>query len=99
MYQQGLSVPQDYAAALENYRQAAEQGAGPLVFINLGGLYEHGLGVTRDLVQAYAWYSIVERESRDARSAIERLKDQLTLIQISEAHKRAQEWLEQHPRQ
>ena len=46
----GLRMP-DYAVAAAWYRRAAEQDHAPAQ-INLGYLYEKGLGVQRNLVQA-----------------------------------------------
>ena len=55
IYEKGLGVPPDYAAAAQWYRRAAEQGFSRAA-INLGSLYERGLGVPRDPQQALNWY-------------------------------------------
>lgn len=55
IYEKGLGVPPDYAAAAVWYRRAAEAGYARAA-INLGYLYENGLGVPRDPVQAINWY-------------------------------------------
>jgi uncharacterized caspase-like protein len=55
IFEKGLGVPADYAAAAEWYHRAAEQGHGPAQ-INLGQLYELGRGVERDPDQALVWY-------------------------------------------
>jgi TPR repeat protein len=45
----------DYAAAATWYRKAAEQGS-PRALMNLGLLYERGLGVEKDLAKAMEYY-------------------------------------------
>ncbi len=55
IFEKGLGVPPDHAAAAEWYRRAADTGF-PRAAINLGHLYERGLGVPRDPAQALTWY-------------------------------------------
>ena len=55
IFEKGLGVPPDYAAAAVWYRRAVEKGYSRAA-INLGNLYEHGLGVPRDQKQALNWY-------------------------------------------
>jgi hypothetical protein len=55
IFEKGLGVPPDYAAAAEWYRRAAEKGSSRAA-INLGMLYERGLGVPKDPRQALSWY-------------------------------------------
>jgi len=55
IFEKGLGIPADHAAAAEWYRRAAEQGYGAAQ-INLGQLYELGLGVEKDPQQALTWY-------------------------------------------
>ena len=45
----------DFAAAAEWFRKAAEQGHAPAQY-NLGTLYECGLGVPQDYVEAVKWF-------------------------------------------
>jgi hypothetical protein len=54
MYQEGLGVAIDYAAALKWYRKAAEQGAPPSQ-VNLGLMLYHGQGVAADQAEALKW--------------------------------------------
>jgi hypothetical protein len=56
IYEKGLGIPADYAAAAQWYRKAAEQGSVPAA-INLGSLYAQGLGVPKDPQQALSWYA------------------------------------------
>ena len=55
MYDQGLGVPPDAAAAVAWYRRAAEQGDARAQY-NLGGMYREGRGVPPDAAGAVAWY-------------------------------------------
>ena len=55
IFEKGLGVPADHAAAAQWYRKAADQGHGPAQ-INLGQLYELGRGVEKDPQQALVWY-------------------------------------------
>jgi hypothetical protein len=56
IYEKGLGVPPDYAAARGWYQKAADRGYAPAA-MNLGHLYEEGLGVPKDKRQAGAWYA------------------------------------------
>ena len=55
IFEKGLGVPPDHAAAAEWYRRAADSGSSRAA-INLGALYEQGLGVPKDVAQALNWY-------------------------------------------
>lgn len=55
IYEKGLGVTPDYAAAAAWYRRAADQGDARAQ-VNLGHLYEKGLGVERDPAKALEWY-------------------------------------------
>jgi len=55
MYDNAHGVPQDDAAALIWYRQAADQGSKGAA-AGLGRMYENGRGVPPDYTVAAAWY-------------------------------------------
>jgi hypothetical protein len=55
IYEKGLGIEPNYAAAAEWYRRAAEQGQASAQ-INIGKLFETGLGVPKDMNQALQWY-------------------------------------------
>jgi hypothetical protein len=55
IFEKGLGVPADHAAAAVWYRRGAERGSSRAA-INLGQLYEQGHGVPKDPVQALGWY-------------------------------------------
>lgn len=56
IYERGLGVPPDYAAAATWYRLAADAGD-RRAQVNLGYLHERGLGVANDRRAALAWYA------------------------------------------
>ena len=55
MYENGQGVPQDYRAAEEWYRKAADQGYAPAQ-LGLGSLYEGGRGMPQAYGTAAVWY-------------------------------------------
>ena len=55
IFEKGLGVPPDYAAAATWYRRAADNNSSRAA-INLGNLYEQGRGVPKDPAQALNWY-------------------------------------------
>jgi uncharacterized protein len=95
-YQAGDGVEQNYALAAEWYRKAAEHvpnlgGAGQ-GRNNLGLLYMDGLGVPKDYVQAYMWFSLAGTEADLADVQVE-----MTPGQILRAQQMADEWKKRHP--
>jgi TPR repeat protein len=61
-------------------------------------MYEDGTGVSQDYVEAYKWYTIAaERTGDRAREfsrACEELAGKMTPAQVSDAQKRARDWLD-----
>ncbi len=55
MYESGLGVAQDYAAAVTWYRKAAEQGH-PNAPFHIGCMYHLGRGIERNYIEAVKWY-------------------------------------------
>ena len=55
MYTQGLGFMKNDAAAVECYREAAEQGDASAQK-NLGSMYRDGCGVEKNMAQAFEWY-------------------------------------------
>lgn len=55
IFEKGMGIPPDYAAAANWYRKAADQG-NIRAQVSLGFLYERGLGVSRDPSIALNWY-------------------------------------------
>ncbi len=97
MYDNGLGVPQDNAAAVSWYRNAADQGnAGAQN--NLGVMYGNGQGVLQDYVQAHKWISLSASSATTADVREQETKNRdivaarMTPQQIAEAQRLAQEW-------
>jgi hypothetical protein len=55
IYERGMGVPPDYAAAAQWYQKAADKGYSRALF-NLGTMYEQGLGVEQDQLKALNLY-------------------------------------------
>jgi hypothetical protein len=55
IYERGMGVPPDYAAAAQWYQKAADKGYSRALF-NLGTLYEQGQGVEQDPLKALNLY-------------------------------------------
>ena len=95
-YEYGDGLEQNYALAAEWYRKAAEHvpdlgGAGQ-GRNQLGLLYEGGLGVPKDYVQAYMWLSLANNETNLAG-----IRSEMSAEQILEAERLTQEWRSRHP--
>src|SRR5437763_1149769 len=96
MYEDGEGVPQNDVLAAKWYRKAAEHvpdfgGAGQ-GRNKLGLLYLKGLGVPKDYVQAYFWFSLSPSQAN-----LSYAKAEMSPSQISEAERLVQRWKEQHP--
>lgn len=104
MYANGQGVEQDYEAAAQWYRKAAEKGLHDAQY-RLGRLYAAGQGVPVDNEYAYGWYSVAaHQENPKAIEALERARMNLSAEQIVEANKLAEqliadfgEPLQKHP--
>jgi TPR repeat protein len=94
-YEYGDGVEQNYALAAECYRKTAEHvpsfGAAGFGRTSLARLYMQGLGVPKDYIQAYMWFSLANDET-----ALADLRSQITIAQILEAERMAQEWKSRH---
>jgi TPR repeat protein len=86
----------DYKKSAEWYRKAAEQDdfAGEY---NLGFLYQNGLGVPLDYVEAYKWHALAgERGYGPSRKALAEITQIMTRAQIEEGRRRMSAWAQQH---
>jgi TPR repeat protein len=95
-YENGFGVPQNYIAAADLYRRAAEQGD---VFAQsrLGLSYDKGHGVRQDFILSYKWLDLAAaRASRGERSAYLRFRDavasKMSLAQVTEGQRLALMW-------
>ena len=103
MYGTGRGIPQDDAEAVRWHRLAADQGLGEAQ-INLGISYADGRGVPQDNVQAHMWFNLAaSRMTGENRESAVRLRDrvaeELTPDDLSEAQRLAREWDAVHPRE
>jgi len=94
-YEDGEGVEQNYTLAAEWYRKAAEHlpnlGGAYQGRNHLGLLYLQGLGVTRDYVQAYFWFSL-DGEKGNAACA----REHLSPAEIRGVERLRNEWNKQH---
>ncbi len=105
-YQKGLEAYNngDYATALREWRPLAEQGHAGAQY-NLGNMYDKGMGVPQDYIQAHMWWNLAAAQgglqlrpivvlavkNRDLTAS------RMTPADISKAQRLAKEWLEKHP--
>ena len=101
MYDTGRGVPQDDAEAVRRFRLAAEQGDAFAQF-NLGGMYANGEGIPQDNVEAHMWLNLAASRFTGADrerwvATRDRVAERMTPADLSEAQRRAREWLAAHP--
>ncbi len=92
MYLEGAGVPQNYAQAIALFRKAAEQGEAKAQAF-LGVMYEYGLGLERNPVLAFAYYTMAA--AADVPPAVNQkaqIMSQLTPSQIDEGQRLATQW-------
>jgi hypothetical protein len=70
---------------------APEQGLA-IAQHNLASMYARGLGVPKDYVRAYVWYSLAAPQCKDAEKNRDIVARQMTPTQIAEAQKLVMEW-------
>jgi TPR repeat protein len=95
-YENGFGVPQNYIAAVDLYRSAAEQGDA-FAQARLGLSYDKGHGVPIDLILSYKWLDLATaRASRRERDFYRRLRDavaeKMSLPQVAEGQRLALIW-------
>lgn len=83
-----------YDALVAHYMAAAEQGCSEALF-DLGMVYSSGAhGLAVDLVEAHKWFNLAAvRGQESAASCRADISDDMTAREISEAQRRAREWL------
>lgn len=98
-YLTGRGVPQNFAAASQLFLSAAEQGESVAAW-GLGTMEEEGQGKSRDLVEAYVWYSIAVALDATGDGGPTMAKDRdrvshrLTREQLTAAQERSQTWFD-----
>ncbi len=103
IYATGQGVPQDDAEAVRWYRLAAEQGNVDAQS-TLGVMYAAGGGVPQDDVQALMWLKLaVSRSTGENRETAvsfrDRIAEELTPDDLSDAQRLAREWDAAHQRE
>jgi TPR repeat protein len=84
-YANGFGVDRSMPDAAQWFRRAGEFGIVDAQY-NLAFLYEHGEGVAKSAIDAYAWYSIGgARGDQAAQRAAERLARELSAKQLGDA--------------
>jgi len=84
-------VPRNDSEVMKWYRLAAKQGH-VIAQYNLGSIYANGKIVTQDYVRAYKWFDLAaSKENKNAKESQEILAEYMTLAQIVEAQKMAQD--------
>ena len=96
MYENGFSVPQNYAAAADLYQCAAAQGDA-FAQSRLGLSYDKGHGVPQNMVLSYKWLDLAAaRATNRERDYYRRLRDavasKMTSNQIVEGQRLALIW-------
>ena len=90
-----VSIPHDPVLGATCIREAAEHGSATAQGL-LGALHADGLGVLQDDVLAYKWFSLGAMQGDEpSRKARDLVSKRLTPIQVAEARRLAQAWLEQ----
>lgn len=83
---------QDYVTAAKWFREAADRGITDSQY-NYGVLCQQGVGVSKNLSEAYTWLAIAARSGdKEAVRRIERLKSQLSASELKAAEQRIAEW-------
>ena len=99
MHDQGEIGEQNYAEAVRWYKIAAEQGnAGAQR--RLGEMYNQGLGVAQDFIQAYMWFYIlsISQREEDKEDLLGPVAKRMKPQDIDQARKSAQEWFDRNRR-
>jgi localization factor PodJL len=87
----------DYATGAKWFAQAAERGLTDSQF-NLAVLYQGGLGVAKDLKQAYQWLALAARGGdREAASRVDFIKSQLAPADLEAAEAKIAAWRTRAP--
>lgn len=88
----GTSCPNDGAKAFELFMKSAEQGNFEAKH-NLGFMLSRGIGVRKNNVEAYKWYSLAINEGAQISIPfLDSLAKEMTPEQIAEAQRLAREW-------
>ena len=88
----------DYPTAFREWWAAAE-GGDARAQVRLGELYEKGLGVGRNVVEAHRWYDLAAAAGNaEAEAARDQLAAGMSPVEVSEAHHLAMAWIDKRQR-
>jgi TPR repeat protein len=93
MYNRGLGIARDYAAAVEWWHRAADGGQ-TTAQCNLGIMYLYGQGVPQNDVLAYVYFNAAAaRGSKDARRNRDMMEAwRMTASELDKAHELSHDW-------
>ena len=97
MYETGEGLPKSSGDAIYWYARSALQGE-PTAYLSLGSCFADGVGVRKDLVEAYFWLTLAVRElgtgtNKDAAAKqLKEIEKAMTVLQISEAKSKADQF-------
>ena len=88
----GKGVSKDEVEGVKWYRKAAEQNYTPAQY-KLGLCYFKSKGMAKDYVEAYKWMLLAAgRGDENAKRGVSKLEARMTLEQVAEGQKRAQDF-------
>jgi hypothetical protein len=97
IYERGVGVPRDVAAALNWYRQSATNGFAE-AGVTLGNYYSDGLEVKPDYVEAFVWYGVAAAQGNRLAVAFRNsMQRKLDAGQLAEAENRVAAVLAHRP--
>ncbi len=84
-----------YEEAYDIWRPLAENGDAAAQYY-IGIMYANGQGVKRDIILAYAWYSIAAEEQDMAEENRDDIEKKLSVTQLKRAKKLAREFIRKY---
>jgi hypothetical protein len=97
-FEEGVAAYQkgDYSTAFKEFKPLADQGDARAQDL-LGDMYELGMGVTQDYVQAHMWFNIASANGNaNARKNRDIVANKMSPKQLEQAQKLASDWMQQH---
>jgi TPR repeat protein len=88
-------VSRDYRQAADWFQKASEHHYA-LAQLNLGFLYQSGLGVRLNYSEAYMWFALAAKSRPDGRHALEALTQIMTKAQLRDGQTRLSAWASHH---
>ena len=84
------------AQAAEWFLRAANQNC-VLAQLNLGVLYQRGLGVPLDYAEAYKWFMLAAKEGEaESKRVLKELTQIMTKTQLRDGQSRVSDWISQN---